>query len=216
MINTIKIKNSRNTKNTINTIVLDIGQVLAGFIWEEYIKGLGYDEKTNDRLANATVLNEIWDEMDRSALSYEELIEQCCMVDPCISNEIHEFFEHIEDIVVEYDYASGFVKGLKEKGYRVYILSNYGAYTFEYAKKNFEFLKYVDGGVISYEVKQIKPEPEIYQTLLDKYRIEPTEAVFLDDRLINLKAAEKFGMHTIHFTDLDGALKKMSEMGIDI
>ena len=49
-------------------------------------------------------------------------------------------------------------------------------------KRNLRFLKYVDGAVFSCEVKQIKPEPEIYKTLLERYHLEPEKSVFLDDQ----------------------------------
>jgi putative hydrolase of the HAD superfamily len=98
----------------------------------------------------------------------------------------------------------------------VYLLSNYGRTNFAHAKEQFKFIPLVDGGVISYEVKYIKPEPEIYQILMDKYNINPEEAVFLDDNQANLEAAKVFGFHTIQVTEFDRALEDLRKLGVKI
>jgi putative hydrolase of the HAD superfamily len=77
-------------------------------------------------------------------------------------------------------------------------------------------MNYVDGGVISYEVKAIKPEPVIYQTLIDNYGINPTEAVFLDDLLINLEGAKPFGFHTIQVKNHEQTLEELRRLGVRI
>ena len=55
----------------------------------------------------------------------------------------------------------------------------------------------VDGGVISYEVQIVKPEPGIYKALLQKYNLKADECVFLDDRADNIEAAELLGLQGI-------------------
>lgn len=149
----------------IRNIVFDIGQVLVDFNWESYTEGLGFDEDVIDRLKKATVANVVWKEQDRGSYSMEELIELHAARDPGITEEIRIFFEKIEGIVSERAYAVELVRYLKEQGYKVYILSNYGKYTFELAKKSFRFLKYTDGGIISYQVHSVKPEEKIYKCL---------------------------------------------------
>ena len=59
------------------------------------------------------------------------------------------------------------------------------------------FMPLIDGGVISYEVKSVKPEPGIYEALIEKYDLVPEECVFLDDRPDNVEAAKKKGFHGI-------------------
>jgi putative hydrolase of the HAD superfamily len=200
----------------IDTIILDIGQVLAQFRWEGYLEDCGYDEETMKRVGNATILSKMWGEQDRGALSDEEIIALCCEQDPSVTKEIKALFENRTEMVLDFAYSAGFVKGLKDNGYKVYILSNYGRTSFEAAKDKFKFLKYVDGGVISYEVKHIKPEPEIYQILIDKYEINPEEAVFLDDLQANLDGAKNFGFHTILVSEFDIALEGLRALGVRI
>ncbi len=198
----------------INTVVLDIGQVLAHFRWEEVLREFGYNEETVKRIGNATVLGKYWGEQDRGAFSEEKVVELCCNLDPEMAEEIKHFFTNITATVKEFPYAEGFIKSLKSNGYRVYLLSNYGERNFMYALDNFAFIPHADGRVISYEIKSVKPEPEIYDYLIKKYNINPYEAVFLDDSKANLEAAEKFGFKTIHVTDVPKALEELREMGV--
>jgi putative hydrolase of the HAD superfamily len=201
----------------INTIVLDIGGVLAHFGWKEYLRGCGYGEETFQRVANATVRNKLWSEWDRGRLKEAELIELHCKQDPGVEKEIRDFFEHIFIMVREYDYTHDFVRRLKENGYRIYLLSNYGRQHFEKCRaQDFSFLPYIDGKIISYSVNYIKPEPEIYEALIKKYGINPSEAVFLDDVQANLEGAEHFGFHTVLFGDYNQALEALKSLGVRI
>jgi haloacid dehalogenase superfamily, subfamily IA, variant 3 with third motif having DD or ED len=203
-------------ESMITTIVLDIGQVLADFCWQDYLDSCGYSEEIRARVEKATVKSKIWKEYDRGALEDEELAALCCELDPDISLEIRQLFADVTKLVRPFDYASGFIRDLKAGGYKVYLLSNYGKTGFEYAKKNFEFLSFVDGGVISYEIKCVKPEPEIYLALIEKYDIHPQEAVFLDDLEANLAAAEKLGFHTVQVRDFNQAMGDLRDLGVRI
>jgi putative hydrolase of the HAD superfamily len=200
----------------ITTIVLDIGQVLADFRWKDYLIECGYDQETMEKVSKATVLSKMWKEEDRGVISTQELVKMCCAKEPGVTKEIKKLFDDIALLVREYEYSSSFVQNLKSNGYKVYLLSNYGETNFKYAREHFDFIQYVDGGVISYEVKYIKPEPEIYEALIKKYDINPKEAVFLDDLEVNLEGARKFDFATIHVTEFDKAVEELRNLGVRI
>ena len=94
----------------------------------------------------------------------------------------------------------------------MYILSNYGKWTYEHTAEALSFLSDVDGQVFSFEVHQIKPEPEIYRTLLDKFNLVADECVFLDDRREISKQPETQGIHTVLFYDVSGCFGKLKHM----
>ena len=73
-------------------------------------------------------------------------------------------------------------------------------------------MKYTDGKIVSGFEKLAKPDPRIYKLLFERYSLDPTECVFIDDRQINIDAAMKLGMKTILFTDHDSVRKKLDEM----
>lgn len=200
----------------INTIIFDIGNVLAHFGWREYLDSCNYDEETLKKISNATVQSDFWLEWDRGAKESTELIELSCSREPSVEKEIRDFFENFHSMIVEYDYAAELVKQLRSNDYKVYILSNYSKMGFEMQKDQFEFMKYIDGGVVSYKIKKVKPEPEIYQALLEKYKFNPSEAVFLDDLQINVEAAREQGINAIRFESYDQAIAELRELGVRI
>lgn len=184
----------------IKNIIFDIGNVLASFRWKDLFKELGFAGEAFDHIAAATVLHPtLWNEFDRSLMSDEEIIAKCIERAPEYEKEIRLLFDTTAGLVEEYAYSYEWIKGLKEQGYKVYLLSNYGKTSFEAArdKGRLSFLPLVDGAVISYEVKMVKPEPGIYEALLRKYDLKAEECVFLDDKSENIEAAEKLGFHGI-------------------
>ena len=196
----------------IDTIIFDIGNVLLDFDYMKHFRHL-FDEQTAQAIADVSIRNlPVWLEMDRGVLSYEEAVDLVVRGAPHLEKEIHlaitELYAHVES----YPYAVDWVRSLKEKGYKIYILSNYGEKPFADSKERMPFLQYTDGQLISYEVKEVKPSTAIYQTLCDRFSIDPAQAVFLDDSPINIAGAKAFGLHTILFTDYADALKQLKAL----
>jgi 2-haloacid dehalogenase len=102
---------------------------------------------------------------------------------------------------------------LKATGkYKFYALTNWSEELFPIALRQFRFLKWFDGIVVSGTERIRKPEPAFYQILLDRYNIEPEEALFIDDNINNVQAATKMDIKSIQFTspeDLDKQLKQI-------
>ena len=184
----------------IRNIVFDIGNVLAYFRWKDLFKDFGFTGEKFDRIAAATILHPtMWPEFDRSLMSDEEIISKCIEREPEYESDIRMIFERTELLIEEYAYSYGWIKDLKERDYKVYLLSNYGKTSFEAAVNHgrLSFMPLTDGGVISYEVRIVKPEPGIYEALINKYDLVPEESVFLDDRSDNVEAAMNMGFHGI-------------------
>ncbi len=86
---------------------------------------------------------------------------------------------------------------VRRMGYRVYILSNMPREMHLELLDLHDFFKYSDGHVYSYEIGAIKPQPQIYEALLAKYRLYGPESIFIDNREENVHAASKFGIEGI-------------------
>ena len=91
------------------------------------------------------------------------------------------------------------MKRLKEAGYPVYGLSNWSSETFPMVRNKFIFFDLLDDIVISGEVGQIKPEPEIYEIALQRIGRPANECLFIDDLLANIEQARKMGFAVVHF-----------------
>lgn len=189
----------------IKNVVFDIGNVLAGFIWEEFYHSFGYSEEIFEKLADATVRSSFWNEMDRGKLSDEELIEGFIKNDPSVEKEIREVLKNVKGMIRRYDYAIPWIRELKEKGCHVYVISNFAHKAHMDCMEALDFLNEIDGGILSYQVKLIKPAPEIYRLLCSKYDLKASECVFIDDLQSNIEAAQKEGMHGIVFKTYEQA-----------
>ncbi|BBF43814.1 HAD superfamily hydrolase [Lachnospiraceae bacterium KM106-2] len=199
----------------IRTIIFDVGQVLVDFHWEECIDKMDYDEDTKQRLKKATVLSPYWNEIDRGSHPLTYFIEECIKLDSEIEKAIREFYEKPEALVTEFSYAKEWLHQLKENGYGVYLLSNYGREHFENGRKRFQFMSEVDGEVISYQIQKTKPEKEMYEILIKKYNLVPEECIFLDDKKENVEAAEKQGIQGIVFTSYEDAIEQLRTHGVE-
>ncbi|MDE6404485.1 MAG: HAD family phosphatase [Lachnospiraceae bacterium] len=199
----------------ITTIIFDIGNVLADFTWEAHYRSFGYSEDILGRLANATVKSPMWNECDRGAMSDEELLQGFIKNDPGIEKEIRETLRDKGTMVTRNAYAVPWIQKLKGAGYRCLYLSNFARKAHEDCAAALDFLPYMDGGILSYQEKIIKPMPEIYQLLIDRYGLTPEACVFLDDTQQNLDAAEKFGIHTILFRNQAQAIGALKKLGVE-
>lgn len=198
----------------IKTVIFDIGNVLAGFAWKEYFDKFSYSEEVKERIAKATVQSSIWCEYDKGLMNDEEILDAFVANDPGIEKELRESLSNISGMLVRFDYAIPWIKALKENGYQVLVLSNFSHKAVTDCAPVLDFLPFTDGGILSYKDHVIKPQPEIYALLIERYQLVPEECVFMDDLEENIKGAEKAGIRTILFQNEKQAKDKLRELGV--
>lgn len=198
----------------IRNVVFDIGMVLADFRWKEYmLRDLGFTPEVMETFAERLVLDPIWDEFDLGVRPTEEIIAEMKEQLPEYPKERELFFSRIEDIAVSYPYSEAWIRELKERGFAVYLLSNYPRDVFRiHEKKHFGFAALVDGKVVSGFERVSKPDPAIYRILLERYGLRAEECVFLDDRKVNIDTALSLGMQGIVFTSYEDARGRLEEL----
>lgn len=199
----------------ITTIIFDIGNVLADFTWREHFQSFGYDDAMVERIARATVMDPAWNENDRGVMKTEEIIQKFVDADPEIEQDIRKVLRNVKTMVRRNDYAIPWIEDLKGKGYRTLYLSNFSEKAEAECAHALDFIPYLDGGILSYQAKVIKPMPEIYELLIGRYNLVPEECVFLDDTQANLDGAGKFGIHTIRFRNHAQAVEELRKLGVN-
>lgn len=201
----------------IKNIILDVGRVLVAWQPKQKMKEWGYSEETIAVLSKALFDSGVWNEADRGVLNDDEFIAYAVSYAPSYEKEIRYFWEHVDEAIWQLPYTMEWIRAMKKAGYGVYILSNYGSWTYGKTKDDaLSFLSEVDGAIFSYEVKQIKPNPDIFQSLFTKFSLVPEECVFLDDLAKNIEGAKAVGMHGIVFTGLEDGLKELQKLGVEI
>lgn len=194
-----------------DTVIFDIGNVLVDFRWKEFIADFGYDEKTCERIAAASVLSGDWNEYDLGILSEEEIIEKFVENDPEIGDEIRKTYASLEGLLIRKDYAKPWIRDLKAEGYRVLYLSNFSEKADRECAAELDFIPLTDGGILSYKVKLTKPDRAIYELLIDMYDLDPSRCIFFDDTPVNVEAARKCGFNAEVFTDLETAKRSLAQ-----
>lgn len=107
------------------------------------------------------------------------------------------------------------LRKLENTPYEVFGLTNWSAETFTYALSNYDFFKiFKDKIVVSGTEKLIKPDPKIWQVLLERYQIKAEESLFIDDSRKNIEVAESLGFRCIHVTEDTNLEAEMRAKGI--
>lgn len=201
-------------QHQITTIIFDLGGVLIDWKPEYvFLKAFNGDEKkTKWFLNNICTLD--WNENQDAgypiAQATEDLVEK-----------FPEWEEYIRLYYGEWEKMLGgaipdSVEILKElfakKKYKIVALTNWSNETFPIALNRFDFLHWFDGIVVSGAEKTRKPFAEIYELTLDRYNIDVSESLFIDDNLRNIKAAEALGIKGIHFLNPNQLRQELNDL----
>ncbi|SUE44029.1 HAD family hydrolase [Roseomonas gilardii] len=108
------------------------------------------------------------------------------------------------------------LRELREGGVPLYALTNWSAETYPVAEERFDFLGWFRGVVVSGREKLIKPDPRIYRLLLERFGVDPRQAVYIDDNPRNARAAGDLGMHGIHFTSPEHLRAELVGLGLPV
>ena len=142
-------------------------------------------------------------------------VEERVRLFPAYEDAIRAYYERWEEMV------GGPIGGtveiladLREKGYPLYALSNWSAETFYRVRERYEFLTWFEELVISGEVGLVKPDPAIFELLLQRVGRPVQDCLFIDDNLPNIETARSMGFQTVHFKSPEGLREVLGEMGV--
>ena len=201
----------------IKNIVFDVGNV----IWKGNSKSIANYIKIDNEgdIAKVSTFFEGFRMMDLDEETVEEHYEKWKD-----NNKINN--DNYKNQLVNYyknrEFNSGIINlinKLKENNYKVYVLSNNNKLAINYLKKC-EEVKNIDGWVVSYEYKLVKPDEEFFKVLFNKFNLNPDECFFVDDKEKNINAGEKLGMngHVLDYEN-NGVNKLIDDLklnGVDI
>lgn len=214
------IMNDRNmndndmAKRDITTVIFDLGNVLIDFCWQKAFHKMGIEGERFEKLANATVRDQIWNEHDKGAMSEEEILNGMIANDPSMEAEIRMLYDNLGECLDPYDFSIDWVEDLKAAGYKVYILSNFSRKSFYESGDKLDVVKHADGAVLSFKEQLLKPFPEIYELLIARYNIDRAHAVFLDDTPANIEGARAVGLRGIVVKDHESAIEGLHQLGV--
>lgn len=134
-------------------------------------------------------LPRFWEEYDRGTSAWDEVVDTLCRMHDCPRPRCEEFLRRSVEMQEPVKPTEALIGDLKAAGYKLYVLSNMSREFIDFLRR-FPVYGLFDGEVVSCEEGTVKPEPAIYRILLDRYGLDPAETLFIDDRPMNIAAAE--------------------------
>lgn len=184
----------------VDTVVFDIGNILIRYAPDDFLAQLfpGDEQKQRDMLSRVYA-GPYWPSFDRGTMEFEDAARRLTQeFGGSEADYLHAMRGWIE-LKQPIDEGWRAARRCKRAGKRLYLLSNYPREGYIRMREKFaDLFSIFDGGVISYKVHQLKPEPEIYRTLITECSLEPERTLFIDDTLLNVEGAIKMGIHGFH------------------
>lgn len=177
-------------------IIFDLGNVLIEWNKEKILSKICKNDLEYNLFNKFVFQSNLWIDLDNGKISLEFLENQ--LIDEMghqYQDQIHELVWNWFNYVDLYDEVYELIKQLKKKNFQIYVLSNTSSIFHILLDSVLSKVSYVlDGYVISCEVKMMKPQKEIYLSLVNKYQLDIKDCIFLDDLEENVEAARTLGI----------------------
>lgn len=185
----------------MRNVIFDLGGVVLEWNPDKILESYYSDPSARAAIKAALFKHPDWLQMDRGTLTESEALGRLKNRTGRPAAELSGLFEAIRSSLQPKADTVALLQRLAQRQVPLYCLSNMPASTFAYLRAQHSFWDAFRGIVISGEIKMLKPEPEIFEYLLQRFELSATDTVFIDDHPPNVQAAERLGMHTVCFRD---------------
>lgn len=177
-------------------IILDMGNVLLEWNKDKILQGVSDTKKDYLMLDKTIFQSGLWERLDLGTMTRQELVlKVVSMIGSTYQKKVEEVIWNWPSYIDIYREVFPVLSELKKKGHRIFVLSNTSKVFYDLLDEQLSPLKeLLDGFVLSCDIKAIKPDLVMFKEILDKYQLNPTNCVFLDDIEDNIIAAEKLGI----------------------
>ncbi len=200
----------------IRNIIFDLGNVLVNVDFEKFQKNILIEVPGEKSLRNL-LINPVRKKYESGLVSTKQFLDIVIKVlDYRISKS--KFVYYYNDMFSEIPEMKRFlIRISRSNKYKLFLLSNTNPIHFNFVKKKFPYIyEYIKNIILSYKVKDAKPDSAIYLTTLRKYHLKPEECLFVDDLEENCLTAKRLGMHIIHYKGFESFNKKFGNIIKDI
>jgi putative hydrolase of the HAD superfamily len=185
----------------VRNVIFDLGGVVLHWNPDEVLSAFQQDVELRRALRQDLFAHADWQQFDRGALSETQVIDRIEARLGRPRSEVAAIVDAVRESLVEKPDTVRLIRALHQRGIPLYCLSNMPASIYAHLRVRHGFWDLFSGIVISGEVQMVKPEPEVYAHLLQRFELQPQQSVFIDDLAVNIEAASRAGLHTILFRD---------------
>ncbi|WP_194437840.1 MULTISPECIES: HAD family hydrolase [Vibrionaceae] len=200
----------------VRNIVFDVGNVIVRWEPLEIIRLTFVESEDHEQLAKAIFQSQTWVNLNKGLISETEAKTQYQQTLGLSEWECEQLFYYVKQTQRLIVGSIELIQHIKSAGYSVYALTDNVHEIVSYLKSTYSFWPLFDGAIVSADVGMLKPQPEIYHSLLNKFELIASETVFIDDMLYNVEGAKSIGMHAIQFENIDQCEKDLISLGLNI
>jgi 2-haloacid dehalogenase len=202
------------TSPAIDTVVYDFGNVLIG--WDPF--GPYPDRPRAEVEAFYAAVD--FDTINHAAdagTPYSLLIERVARTHPDLVDDLRHYVEHFEmSLTGPIEGSAELVAELKGLGLRLYGLTNWQAETFHAAEPSAPAIGLMEDVIVSGREGMAKPDRRIFELVVERFGVDPSHAVFVDDKQVNVDAARGVGFHGVVFTSTEALRKDLRALGLPV
>jgi FMN phosphatase YigB (HAD superfamily) len=198
----------------IKNIIFDIGNVLVYYRPIEFLSKK-YPEEDVLFLFSAIFDTQEWLDLDKGTKTESEVLRIFIDRNPERELILREVMSDLCSIFTPIESTVEILKLLKIHEYNLLYLSNISHQIYSCIFEKYDFFNNFNGGIISAKVNMMKPDTDIYIRLINKYKIDPGESIFIDDTKNNILTASNLGFETIHLASPVTLQKDLDLLGIN-
>lgn len=199
---------------TEKKIVFDMIGVLAHWGMGEHFQELFGVEKGMEMM-HRLFGDPVWKEnVDYGSIPENVLFEEVVRRNPDLEQEYRQIQYRWHDFIEPREDTEALARRLKAAGYPLYYLSNFPREGFDAAFRRLPVFRLMEGGLVSADVHQIKPDPAIFQTFLKTFDLAAEDCIFADDLPANVEGARAVGMQGFVYTTAEAFAADLNSLGL--
>ncbi|PSW82408.1 HAD family hydrolase [Photobacterium angustum] len=195
----------------IRNVIFDFGAVLFQWNPQKIVETFTQSIDEQNILMEQVLAHSDWLALDRGTMLLAEEIPKFAARTGISCQRMEEFINHIQLSLEKIPETEALFFRILDKNYPTYYLTNMCSAFFETLYEKHHFISFFDGGIVSGKELTMKPEPEIFHLLCQRYHLNPHECLFIDDHYPNIETAKSLGFNTVHFTPTQDCIREIEE-----
>ena len=200
--------------NTIKNVVFDIGNVIVRWAPLEIVRLTFGDVAPAEALVKSIFRAEIWTDLNKGLISEADAKVMYQNQLGLTALECEKLFYYVKQTQLLLFGTVDLIRRLKVAGYNIFALTDNVHEIVAHLQTTYDFWPLFDGVTVSADVGVLKPQPAIYQALLDGHGILAAETVFIDDMPHNVVGAQALGISAIQFENTEQCERALKALGL--
>jgi 2-haloacid dehalogenase len=195
-------------------VVFDLGGVLLDWNPRYLYRKLFDDEAEMERFLTEVCTMD-WHHAHDLGVPPEQTVPPLIQAHPDYAEQIWAWPRRSEEMLAGPIEASvEILRELKDAGVPVYALTNMETWTYPNRRERYPFLRWFDGTIVSGFEGVAKPDPRVFELLLDRFGLAAQTTLLIDDSAKNVAAARQVGMQAIQFESAPQLRQRLAETGL--